>query len=78
MKTELNATVDYINMFIEEEDELNDIVKGYDIPRRRNMTASELVMLSKRSNQLSALMLAYKLGFMRGERYGKRKKKKLS
>ena len=77
MKTELNATAEYINMFAEE-DELNDIVKGYDIPRRRNMTASELVMLSKRSNQLSALMLAYKLGFMRGERYGKRKKKKLS
>ena len=74
MKTELNATAEYINMFTEE-DELNDIVKDYDIPRRRNMTASELVMLSKRSNQLSAFMLAYKLGFMRGERYGKRKKK---
>lgn len=51
MKTELNATAEYINMFAEEEDELNDIVKDYDIPRRRNMTASELVMLSKRSNQ---------------------------
>lgn len=73
MKTELKTIAEYVSMYEEADDELKEIIKDLDIPHRYEMKASELAMLYN-SNHFRALMIAYDLGFLRGMRYGKKKR----